>query len=247
MRIARGMLLMASSRAVLSPHLDDAVFSCWHVLAGPGAVEVVTVFAGIPDEGTPLPRWDRITGAHNSAERVRERLAEDREALALAGREGTYLHFVERQYGAEHPSVEEVVLALRERVSAGSEVFAPAGIGDHSAHVLTRQAALELAGEGRKARFYADLPYATEFGWPAWVTGDEPDPYRDVDAAWRADAEPLFEAGYRPQAVTLSDELRAQKAEALTKYRSQLSALDGGPQRRLTHPALLRYEVVWSL
>jgi LmbE family N-acetylglucosaminyl deacetylase len=235
------------ARAVLSPHLDDAVFSCWHVLAGPEAVEVVTVFAGIPAEKTPVPRWDRITGARDSAERVRERLAEDREALALAGREGTYLGFVERQYGAEHPSVEELAAALRERVPAASEIFAPAGIGDHSAHALTRQAALELAGEGRTVRFYADLPYATEFGWPAWVTGGEADPYRDVDAAWRADAEPLIEAGYRPQAVTLSDELRAQKAQALTRYRSQLSALDGGPQRRLTHPELLRYEVFWGL
>jgi LmbE family N-acetylglucosaminyl deacetylase len=247
MRIARGMLLVASSRAVLSPHLDDAVFSCWHVLDGPGEVEVVTVFAGVPDEGTPLPPWDRITGARDAAARVQERLAEDLEALALAGREGTYLNFVERQYGVEPPSAEELAAVLRERVPARSEVFAPAGIGDHSAHVLTRQAALRLAGEGRTVHFYADLPYATEFGWPAWVTGEEPDSYRDVDAAWRADAEPLLEAGYQPQAVTLSDDVRARKAKALKLYRSQLSALDGGPQRRLTHPELLRYEVVWSL
>ena len=37
---------------VLSPHLDDAVLSAWHVLRSGGDVCVVTVFAGLPD---PLP------------------------------------------------------------------------------------------------------------------------------------------------------------------------------------------------
>lgn len=238
---------MASACVVLSPHLDDAVLSCWHVLSAPGPVEVVTLFAAIPEEGTPVPRWDRITGARDSVERVRERLAEDREALALAGTEGTYLSFVESQYGAERPTVDELTAAVRERVPDAAEIVAPAGIGRHSAHVLTRDAALKLAGEGRGTSFYADLPYATEFGWPAWVTGEEPDPFRDVDAAWRADVKPLLEAGYRPRAVTLSESQQRQKLEALSRYRTQLSALDGGPQRRLTHPDLVRYEVVWTV
>lgn len=241
------MRTVPRARAVLSPHLDDAVFSCWHILAGPEPVDVVTVFAGIPAQGTAVPRWDRITGSSDSVKRVRERLAEDREALALAGREGTYLDFVERQYGAEHPSVDELAGALAERLPASAEIVAPAGIGGHSAHALTRAAALKLAGEGRPACFYADLPYATEFGWPAWVTGSRPDPFRDVDAAWTADVGPLLEAGYRPSAVTLTDELQRGKLEAMSRYRSQLSALDGGPQQRLTHPDLARYEVVWTV
>jgi LmbE family N-acetylglucosaminyl deacetylase len=247
MRIARRMLLVASRRTVLSPHLDDAVFSCWHVLTAPGEVQVLTLFAGLPDDGTQVPRWDRITGGLEPAERVRMRLAEDREALALAGREGTYLDFVERQYGAEQPSVDELARAIDERIPPSTALVAPAGIGGHSAHVLTRAAALRLGGEGQPVSFYAELPYATEFGWPSWVTGDEPDPFRDVDAAWAADVEPLLEAGYRAHAVTLTDEQRRRKIEAMRRYRSQLSALDGGPQRRLTHPDLARYEVVWTV
>jgi LmbE family N-acetylglucosaminyl deacetylase len=231
---------------VVSPHLDDAVFSCWHVVAGPGPVSVVTVFAGVPPAGTPVPRWDLITGARDASARVRERLAEDREALALAGRQGVYLDFVESQYRQDEPSVDEIAPAVRERVPPEAEVFAPAGIGGHSAHVLVRELALELAAQGRPVRFYADLPYATEFGWPDWVTGAEPDPFRDVDAAWRADAEPLFEAGYRPEAVMLTDDLQRSKLEAMSHYHSQLPALDGGPQRRLTHPELVRYEVLWT-
>ena len=230
--------------AVLSPHLDDAVFSCWHVLAGAGGVRVVNVFSGVPAEGTPVPRWDRITGALDSAERVRERLAEDREALALAGREAVCLDFVEQQYGVAHPSVEELTSAFRGL--AADVLIAPAGIGGHAGHLVVRGAALELASEGQECRFYADLPYATEFGWPAWVTGEEAVPYRDVDAAWRADADPLLEAGYRPEVMLLPDEVQRSKLDAMRCYRSQLTALDGGPQQRLTHPELLRYEVICS-
>jgi LmbE family N-acetylglucosaminyl deacetylase len=238
-------LVVASRRLVLSPHLDDAVFSCWHVVAGPEDVDVVTLFGGVPEAGGEVPRWDRITGARDPAERVRERREEDREALALAGRRGTYLDFVEAQYGSELPSVDELVAALG-AVSPSTEVFSPAGIGTHSAHVRVRELALRLAAEGCEASFYADLPYATEFGWPAWVTGDEPDPFRDVDGAWRADAKPLYERGYEPEAVRLDDALRQGKLEAMRRYRSQLAALDGGPQQRLTHPELVRYEVLWK-
>jgi LmbE family N-acetylglucosaminyl deacetylase len=236
---------VASRRLLLSPHLDDAVFSCWHVVAGPGAVEVVTLFAGLPEPGGSVPRWDRITGARDPVERVRERIAEDREALTVAGREGTNLGFVERQYGVEAPSVEELLVALESHVARSTQVLAPAGLGGHAAHRLVREAGLRLAAEGHEAGFYADLPYATEFGWPAWVTGEEPEPYRQVDAAWRADAEPLYEAGYVPEAVALDDALQRGKLEAMRRYRTQLPALDGGPQRRLTHPELVAYEVVF--
>ena len=238
------MLVVGRRRFVLSPHLDDAVFSCWHIVAGPTEVEVVTLFAGVPEPGGELPRWDRITGARDPAERVRERLDEDREALALAGRRGTYLDFVEAQYGNALPSVDELAAGLGD-VSPLGEVVAPAGIGGHSAHLRVRALALRLADQGSEVSFYAELPYATEFGWPAWVTGEEADPVRDVDAAWRVDAEPLYVRGYEPCAVTLDEQLRKGKLDAMSCYRSQLAALDAGPQRRLTHPELVRYEVIW--
>ena len=42
--------------------------------------------------------WDRYTGATNSLERVRERIEEDRRALALAGRTAVYLDLLDAQY-----------------------------------------------------------------------------------------------------------------------------------------------------
>jgi LmbE family N-acetylglucosaminyl deacetylase len=69
---------------LLSPHLDDAVVDCFAVLTGGEPVQVVNVFAGIPEHGV-IPSWDRICGATDIAEHVRERIAEDREALATLG------------------------------------------------------------------------------------------------------------------------------------------------------------------
>src|SRR5436305_11968249 len=66
-----------SGTAVLSPHLDDAVLSCWHALAAAADVTVINVAAAVPASGHPLPWWDRRTGATESAIRMRERLAED--------------------------------------------------------------------------------------------------------------------------------------------------------------------------
>ena len=84
--------------AILSPHLDDAVLSCWHLLAGPGEVAVINVFAGIPPTGAPAGWWDRMTGHADAQAVVRARRDEDRAALALAQREAVNLDFLDRQY-----------------------------------------------------------------------------------------------------------------------------------------------------
>jgi hypothetical protein len=228
---------------ILSPHLDDAVFSCWHLLESPRELSVLNVFAGVPPSGTRLPRWDRITGARDPVERVRERLAEDRAALALAGREPTNLDFVEAQYRSEKPTLDEVLPAIREHAAGAEEVFAPAGIGGHSAHCLIRDVAHRLADNGLPVSFYADIPYATEFGWPAWVSGQEPDPLVDVDAAWSDAVEALGDR--EPEVVTHDDAAQQRKVAAMKTYRTQFAALEAGAQRRLTHPDLVRFEVVW--
>jgi hypothetical protein len=68
---------------VVSTHLDDAVFSCWHVLASPDHdVRVVTVFTGGPAAGVTTS-WDADTGV-DSATRMAQRIEENRVALAVA-------------------------------------------------------------------------------------------------------------------------------------------------------------------
>ena len=88
---------MGRDAVILSPHFDDAVLSCWHVLASAGEVLVVNVFAGEPPAGT-LGWWDELAGATDSAAAVRARIDEDRRALALAGRTAVNLPFLDSQY-----------------------------------------------------------------------------------------------------------------------------------------------------
>lgn len=237
---------MEANVVIFSPHLDDAVFSCWHVLESERAVAVVNVFAGVPPPGTPLPRWDRITGASDPVARVRERLEEDRLALGLTGREPTNLPFVEAQYREEKATLDEVLPAIREQLSGDEDVFVPAGIGSHSAHLLIRDAGLILLGEGVAVSFYADIPYATEFGWPAWVSGIALEPFLNVDAAWSEALEPIEAGGCEPRVVQLDEDAQRRKATAMKTYRTQFAALEAGGQQRLTHPELIGFEVAWS-
>jgi LmbE family N-acetylglucosaminyl deacetylase len=175
-----------------------------------------------------------MTGATDSAARMAERLEEDKRALALAGCRAEYLGLLDSQY---RKGVRPDVLIWPE---SGAAVLAPAGIGGHSDHELVRDTALALAGK-HEVSLYADLPYATMFGWPAWLTGDGPDPFRDVDAYWSH----FVPDGFEPRPVELDDAEQQRKIEAMRLYRTQFSMLEGGPLRRLTHPELVRFEVVF--
>ncbi|KVH35374.1 GlcNAc-PI de-N-acetylase [Burkholderia cepacia] len=147
---------------VVSPHLDDAVFSCGRWLAqAPGAV-VVTVFAGIPPRGTAAPPWDRRAGFRTADEAVRTRRDEDGRALALLDARPVWLDFLDDQYGMSAPSVEIAArVAAAIDAHAGFGVLAPAGLF-HRDHLQVQQAALSLlraGGASRVWRFYEDVPY----------------------------------------------------------------------------------------
>jgi hypothetical protein len=82
----------------LSPHLDDAVLSCWSLIDSDEDVTVVTVFSGAPESGFVSP-WDADSGV-DSATRMAQRVAENRAALAVAGREAVDVGLPECGYPA---------------------------------------------------------------------------------------------------------------------------------------------------
>ena len=219
---------------VLSPHLDDAVLSCWHLLGGEGEVRVVNVFAGGPQPGVTLSWWDRLRGARDSATRIRERMQEDRAALAVGGRAAVMLDLPEQLY-RRNGVRPDVASRLRDVIEDGSVVYAPAGLGiEHVDHLLTRDAALSLHGEAFEVRLYADLPHAHVFGPPS--EGFDPTPWWDAT---------LRGAGVAPERLErtihrLDDEAFARKLEAARHYRSQLPLLE-----RYAPLADLRVEVTW--
>lgn len=205
---------------VVSPHFDDAVLSCWHLLDGDADALVVNVFSGAPPSGAPLGWWDGVTGATDAAARVRERLAEDRAALAVAGRPSIELGFLDGQHGRDPGDREAIESRLRELAADGSALAAPAGLDEHEDHCIVRDAAVALRREGVEVVLYADLPHASVHGWPDMVL--------DGDEAWQR---PLCQVGVDTAGLSLEvhrlepSDLR-RKLSAVERYPTQLAALE---------------------
>ncbi|MFI6908726.1 PIG-L deacetylase family protein [Nonomuraea sp. NPDC050394] len=237
-----------TSTIVVSPHPDDAVLSCWGVLSEAGVRRVVTVFAGVPEPGTTLSAWDRLTRAADPRQRATERHEEDRRALALAGCAATHLPFA----GAAHrrrPLDRRVLeTALEEAMGDAGTVYAPAAIGGHPDHVATRDAVL-AASAGRRLLLYADQPYAVRFGWPSWVTGRPPRQDIDVDGWFAAQLESM-PGRLSPQSARvrrLSRSAAAAKSAAVREYRSQFAALVASAGPGFPDGPAGEYEVFWPL
>ncbi len=231
------------AKVILSPHCDDAVLSCWHLLSDPGPVEVVNVFAGSPPAGR-VYWWDRITHATDSAERMRERHAEDREALGLAHRRATNLDFLDEQYEPSGQSVDAIAARIEELVPDSAELVAPAGLGKTADHHSVRDAALALRARGRRVSLYADHPHAVALGWPKWVNGAVP----SVDAAalWEHQFEQAGVEPTTPSVHHLDKQQKANKLAAVTLYATQLPALEAAYGHIAGFP-VFPHEVVWEL
>jgi LmbE family N-acetylglucosaminyl deacetylase len=234
---------------LLSPHWDDAVLDCWTLLTGRRELIVIGVFAGVPAPGR-LTLWDDITGARDSSERAQERIAEDAEALGRAGHEPVNLEFLDSQYRRPPaPDLDALDLAISGVAPRACRVFAPAGLGAHPDHLLTRRYARMLLRGGMPVTLYADLPYCILHGWPHWVDGREPDPHRNVDAFWLSflvdvpEMPPLRSADVE----RLEESASAAKLEAMRTYRTQFASLNYGARELLTDPAIHGFEVHWDL
>jgi LmbE family N-acetylglucosaminyl deacetylase len=154
---------------ILSPHLDDAVLSCWHLLDAPGEVRVLNVFAGLPKDEAGW--WDRLTGATDGRARMRERLDEDRAALASVEREADYLELLDAQYrvnGSDPLNAAAVAALIAPHVDERTVLYAPLGGGEHADHRLTCDAALSLRSAAAGLWLYADVPHSL------WAEGPAP-------------------------------------------------------------------------
>jgi LmbE family N-acetylglucosaminyl deacetylase len=235
---------------ILSPHLDDAVLSCWHLLTQPGEVVVINVFAGAPERRGDVAWWDRYTGATDSRDRVRERIEEDRAALSLTGRAAVNLDLLDEQYRDSEQPLAPLTAELERLVSPGGRIYAPAALASHPDHALVRTAALGLRAKGCDVSLYADLPHATLHGWPAWVTRKRVSASHDLAAAiWEHS---LAATGIPPETMAaavheLDRSSHARKMEAVHTYRTQLEGLAELTGRGLADRELLGYEVVWAL
>jgi len=169
-------------RVYLSPHLDDAVFSCGGLIARQRSadddVRVVTVFTGDPPVGELTPfayELHRRWGGEGSPLGLRR--AEDLVACGRLGASVIHLGFADAVYRRAgdgrplHPDAESlfippdteelalidgIVEALGRAVPPEAELYLPLGVGGHVDHRLTRAA-------GERVRpvqwYYREVPY----------------------------------------------------------------------------------------
>lgn len=239
---------------VVSPHLDDAVLSCWGLLDRATPVDVLTVFAGAPVP--PMRKaWDVAMGFGDSAESLRARLAEDAEAFAGTGHRRSHMALLDVQYldGRRRPGDAEVLAArLREWMDQGAGcIAAPAGAGRlcrgpierirrvttranrgyvHPDHVFVRQVVLETVPPDPAIELlaYEELPYT-------WAGSSQPRLTSVARAAGRA---------VIPMDLPVDREVKARRIAA---YRSQTAALRVAGRRVDDPAALPAQERYWRL
>jgi LmbE family N-acetylglucosaminyl deacetylase len=147
---------------VISPHLDDAVFSCGAAIAAASDAIVCTVFAGIP-HASIVTDWDTQCGFANAHQAMRARHAEDAAALDVLGARPLHLDFLDSQYAGDHAATpDDIAAALADaiRTTACRTLVMPLGLF-HSDHELVHRACRQawLADESVTCIAYEDALY----------------------------------------------------------------------------------------
>jgi LmbE family N-acetylglucosaminyl deacetylase len=203
---------------VVSPHFDDAVFSCGALLAISPDAAVCTVFAA-PPEHDMCTEWDTKAGFAGAYESVHARTIEDNHALAVLDAIPLRLPFRDAQY-LDSPSISKLAGVLEETIygSTADTLLMPLGLF-HKDHVLVYDACCEI------------LPRMSHLTWFAY----EEAIYRPMPGLVQARLADLAQRGIvatpaHPAADHTLDAKRQtmMKREAVGAYESQLRAF--GPQ-----------------
>jgi LmbE family N-acetylglucosaminyl deacetylase len=147
---------------VLSPHLDDAVFSLGAAIAAAsrrgGEIRIVTVLAGDPDSKAEAGRWDRRCGFSTHVASVVARREEDRRACAIVGAAPVWLPYNDDQYvrGADDETIWE---ALAGTIQTADAVLCPGFPLAHPDHGWLARMVLARIGAAPPLGLYVEQPY----------------------------------------------------------------------------------------
>ncbi|MEI5999071.1 PIG-L family deacetylase [Paraburkholderia bengalensis] len=203
---------------IVSPHFDDAVFSCGALLAAHADAAVCTVFAAPPEQDMHT-EWDGKAGFASAHESIRARTVEDNNALSVLDAIPVRLPFRDAQYG-DSPSISRLASALEEAIygSTANTLLMPLGLF-HDDHGRVFEACCEI------------LPRLLHLEWFAY----EEAIYRPIPGLVQQRLVDLTERGIvatpaSPAADhTLDRERQAWlKREAVSAYESQLRAFGPG-------------------
>lgn len=213
---------------VISPHLDDAVFSCGGLIKLVRDVTVFTVFSGDPPLGQPMLEWDRQCGFEPGTNVMDRRRDEDAQALRMLGAIPLWGAELQEGYRTEPLDDQRLTTLIFETVVHvdPTHVLIPLGLVHHD-HKAVSTAAIAALRPSPLAQviLYADKPYAQR----------HPGAARSRRAALISEGVEL-----RPTAVPRCS--RRPNRAAILCYRSQLKGL------RLSALRLASYrERYWSL
>lgn len=163
---------IAAPLVVVSPHYDDAVFSCGRLLALMPGSTVLTVYAGVPQPGDLLTDWDRRCGFEHADQAMEVRRGENAVALAHLHAQAVDLDHLDSQYVAasaaamQHigavakPTLAETLIASLARLQPSS-VFIPMGLF-HQDHIKVSDTLLVARRRLPHVAWhaYADVPYS---------------------------------------------------------------------------------------
>lgn len=208
---------------IISPHLDDAVFSCGSLLAASRGAFVITVFAGVPEADVAAPARDGAAGFTSAREAMLARRHEDKRALESLGAQPVWLDFLESQYGARYDAASLAVrLGRLVSLQGAGTIVAPMGLRHadhmlvHAACMLVREAAYAHHAETVPS---SDTPDTTDLQWLFYeeaVHRREPGAVQNRLAGWWQEGL-LASPVHLPVSVFTS-----QKARAVQAYDSQL-------------------------
>jgi LmbE family N-acetylglucosaminyl deacetylase len=149
---------------VVSPHLDDGVFSLGATIAANARhgveVRVVTVFGNDPASRADAGPWDRACGFATEGEAASARREEDRRACDLVGAVPTWLPFRDDEYahGRADATVWESLAPL---LSEADCVLVPGFPLAHPDHLWLTNLLLARRSSLQRVGLYVEQPYAT--------------------------------------------------------------------------------------
>jgi len=150
------------SNIILSPHIDDAVFSCWyHIYYQP--TTIINVFAGLPPVNTNK-LWDFLCGETNGYKMMDLRKQENDLALSKTNAIYKYLDFLDNQYRRSKINQDKLFYKILNDIPKDEKPLilvplANSKIYKHPDHLLLQQIGVKLANRKYRVGFYPDVPY----------------------------------------------------------------------------------------
>lgn len=226
------------ANVIISPHIDDAVFSCWHLLQEPDA-SVVTMFAGVPAKGTKT-LWDWICGTADGESMMQKRLQENAAVFDRFGVTFHNLDYLDRQYRPSKRDIAEMADAILAVADKDSTFFAPLAGSKfyrHPDHIAVREVGKRLLDQGRNVSFYVDIPYMQT---PARPT---PELLRRMSQR----ASKIIERQCSATVTEISEQEQAGKREAMHTYQSQYTMTNLAALGTLGRTANVQREITFSV